>query len=176
MREKRHGYGLSAVLLASAVGFTTTMASAAEVKIGYVNAVKVIEQAPQRETALKKLEAEFTPRDKKLVEMQQEIREAEEDLEKNRLVMKDSERRDKESQLGALKRDLRRETQEFREDLNARRNEELAALQKMVQQIIVEIAKQEKYDLILEGAVYASSSVDITDKVLERLNKRAAQK
>lgn len=176
MREKRHGYGFLPVLLASVVGFTTTIASAAEIKIGYVNAVKVIEQAPQREAALKKLEAEFTPRDKKLVAMQQEIRKAEEDLEKNRLVMKDIERRDKESQLGALKRDLRRETQEFREDLNARRNEELAALQKMVQQVIVEIAKQENYDLILEGAVYASSSVDITDKVLEKLTKRAAQK
>lgn len=176
MREKRHGYGLLPVLLASVVGFTTTIASAAEIKIGYVNAVKVIEQAPQREAALKKLEAEFTPRDKKLVAMQQEIRKAEEDLEKNRLVMKDIQRRDKESQLGALKRDLWRETQEFREDLNARRNEELAALQKMVQQVIVEIAKQENYDLILEGAVYASSSVDITDKVLEKLTKRAAQK
>ncbi len=176
MREKKHGYGFSAVLLASILGFTTTMTVAAEVRIGYVNAVKVIEQAPQREAALKKLEAEFTPRDKKLVEMQQEIRNAEEDLEKNRLVMKDSERRDKESQLGALKRDLRRETQEFREDLNARRNEELAALQKMVQQVIVDIAKQEKYDLILEGAVYASDNVDITTKVLEKLNQRAAQK
>jgi outer membrane protein len=176
MRQKRHGYALSVTLLASLIGFATTSTSAAEIKIGYVNAVKVIEQAPQREAALKKLEAEFTPRDKKLVEMQQEIRKAEEDLEKNRLVMKDTERRDKESQLGALKRDLRRETQEFREDLNARRNEELAALQKMVQQVIVEIAKQENYDLILEGAVYASSSVDITDRVLEKLSKKAAQK
>lgn len=176
MRQKRYGYGISAVLLALAAGCTTMMADAAEIKIGFVNAVKVIEQAPQREAALKKLEAEFTPRDKKLVEMQQEIRKAEEDLEKNRLVMNDTERRDKESQLGALKRDLRRETQEFREDLNARRNEELAALQKMVQQVIVEIAKQENYDLILEGAVYASSSVDITDRVLEKLSKRAAQK
>lgn len=176
MRQKRYGYGISAVLLALAAGCTAMMADAAEIKIGFVNAVKVIEQAPQREAALKKLEAEFTPRDKKLVEMQQEIRKAEEDLEKNRLVMNDTERRDKESQLGALKRDLRRETQEFREDLNARRNEELAALQKMVQQVIVEIAKQENYDLILEGAVYASSSVDITDRVLEKLSKRAAQK
>ena len=176
MREKKHGYGFSTVFLASILGFTTMMTVAAELKIGYVNAVKVIEQAPQREAALKKLEAEFTPRDKKLVEMQQDIRKAEEDLEKNRLVMKDSERRDKESQLGALKRDLRRETQEFREDLNARRNEELASLQKMVQQVIVDIAKKEKYDLILEGAVYAGDRVDITTKVLEKLNERAAQK
>jgi outer membrane protein len=87
------------------------------------------------------------------------------------------DRRDKERELLALKRDLRRATQEFREDYNMRRNEELASLQKIVQQVIVEIAKQENYDLIIhEGTVYASSSVDITAKVLEKLSKRAAQK
>jgi outer membrane protein len=91
--------------------------------------------------------------------------------------MQESDRRDKERELLALKRDLRRATQEFREDYNMRRNEELASLQKIVQQVIVEIAKQENYDLIIhEGTVYASSSVDITAKVLEKLSKRAAQK
>ncbi len=177
MRQEWHSYQLLAVLLALALGFTTTAASAAEVKIGYVNAVKVIEQAPQGEAALKKLQEEFGPRDKKLVDTQQEIKKMEEDLERNALVMQESDRREKERQLLALKRDLRRATQEFREDYNMRRNEELAALQKLVQQVIVEIAKQEKYDLIIhEGTVYASSSVDITAKVLEKLSKRAAQK
>jgi outer membrane protein len=165
------------MLIALALGFATTVANAAEVKIGYVNAVKVIEQAPQGEAALKKLQAEFGPRDKKLVETQQEIKKMEEDLERNALVMQESDRRDKERELLALKRDLRRATQEFREDYNMRRNEELASLQKIVQQVIVEIAKQENYDLIIhEGTVYASSSVDITAKVLEKLSKRAAQK
>jgi outer membrane protein len=145
---------------------------AADLKIGYVNAVKVIEEAPQGEAALKKLEAEFAPRDKQIVEMQNKLKQLEQDLEKNALVLKDAEHRSKEFEIISLKRDLRRATQEFREDYNLRRNEELAALQKIVQKTIVDIAKQENYDLILESAVYASNKADITDKILKRLGKK----
>ena len=148
-------------------------AGAAELKIGYVNAAKVIDQAPQGEVALKKLEAEFGARDKELVATQNKIKQIEGDLEKNALVMKESDRRIKERDLLLLKRDLKRATQEFREDYNQRRNEELAVLQKIVYKAIVEIAKQEKYDLIMhEGAAYASDKIDITDKVLKTLGRQ----
>jgi outer membrane protein len=153
-------------------GAMPASASAAELKIGYVNAVKVIEEAPQGEAALKKLEAEFAPRDKQIVEMQNKLKLLEQELEKNALVLKDAEHRSKEFEIISLKRDLRRTTQEFREDYNLRRNEELAALQKIVQKTIAEIAKQENYDLILESAVYASTRADITDKILKRLGKK----
>lgn len=147
-------------------------ATAAELKIGYVNAVKVIEEAPQGEAALKKLEAEFAPRDKKIVEMQNKLKQLEQDLEKNALLLKDSEHRSREFEIISLKRDLSRATQEFREDYNLRRNEELAALQKIVQKTINEIAKQENYDLILESAVYAGPRADITEKILKKLGKK----
>lgn len=146
--------------------------AAAELKIGYVNAVKVIEEAPQGEAALKKLEAEFAPRDKKIVEMQERLKQLEQDLEKNALVLKDTEQRSREFEIVSLKRDLRRATQEFREDYNLRRNEELAALQKIVQKTISDIARQENYDLVLESAVYAGPRADITDKILKRLGKK----
>ena len=148
------------------------LATAADFKIGYVNAVKVIEEAPQGEAALKKLEAEFAPRDKQIVEMQNRLKQLEQDLEKNALVLKENEHRSKEFEIATLKRDLRRATQEFREDYNLRRNEELAALQKIVQKTIAEIAKQENYDLILESAVYAGPKVDVTDKILRKLGKK----
>lgn len=148
-------------------------AGANELKIGYVNAVKVIEEAPQGEAALKKLEAEFAPRDRELVATQSKIKQLEDDLEKNALLMKDVDRRNKEREVLTLKRELKRTTQEFREDYNLRRNEELAALQKVVYKAIVEIAKLEKFDLILhEGTVYASDKIDITDKVLKKLGKK----
>ena len=148
-------------------------ADAVELKIGYVNAAKVIDQAPQGEVALKKLETEFGARDKELVATQNKIKQLEVDLEKNALVLKETDRRTKERDLLLLKRDLKRATQEFREDYNQRRNEELAVLQKIVYKAIVEIAKQEKYDLIVhEGAVYASDKIDITDKVLKTLGKQ----
>ena len=144
--------------------------NAVELKIGYVNAAKVIDQAPQGEVALKKLEAEFGARDKELVVAQNKIKHMEGDLEKNALTIKETERRAKERELLVLKRELKRATQEFREDYNQRRNEELAVLQKVAYKAIVEIAKQERYDLILhEGAVYASDRIDITDKVLKTL-------
>jgi outer membrane protein len=157
-----------------ALGFVAMagLANAAEFKIGYVNAVKVIEEAPQGEAALKKLEAEFAPRDKQIVEMQNRLKQLEQDLEKNALVLKENEHRSKEFEIATLKRDLRRATQEFREDYNLRRNEELAALQKIVQKTIAEIAKQENYDLILESAVYAGPKVDVTDKILKKLGKK----
>ena len=154
------------------VGVMPAQVLAAELKIGYVNAVKVIEEAPQGEAALKKLEAEFAPRDKQIVEMQNKLKQLEQELEKNALVLKDAEHRSKEFEIVSLKRDLRRATQEFREDYNLRRNEELAALQKIVQKTIADIAKQENYDLILESAVYASNKADITDKILKRLGKK----
>lgn len=161
----------SALFVLCAILMTGTVA-AAELKIGYVNAVKVIEEAPQGEAALKKLEAEFAPRDKQIVGMQNKLKQLEQDLEKNALVLKDAEHRSREFEIVALKRDLRRATQEFREDYNLRRNEELAALQKIVQKTIAEIARQENYDLILESAVYAGPRADITEKILKKLGKK----
>ena len=161
------------LFLALGLMMALTPAEANELKIGYVNAVKVIEEAPQGEAALKKLETEFAPRDRELVATQSKIKQLEDDLEKNALVMKEADRRNKEREVLTLKRELKRTTQEFREDYNLRRNEELAALQKVVYKAIVEIAKQEKFDLILhEGTVYASDKIDITDKVLKKLGKK----
>ena len=145
---------------------------AADFKIGYVNAVRVIEEAPQGVAALKKLESEFSQRDKELVALQNRIRQGEEELQKNAPILKESDRRTREREMLTFKRELKRATQEFREDYNQRRNEELAVLQQVVRKTILEIAKQDKYDLILhEGAVYASDSIDITEKVLRKLGK-----
>ena len=148
------------------------IAAAGDLKIGYVNAVRAIEEAPQGVAALKKLETEFGQRDKELVALQSRIRQGEEELQKNPPTLKEADRRAREREVLTLKRELKRATQEFREDYNQRRNEELAVLQQVVRKTILEIAKQDKYDLILhEGTVYASDSIDITEKVLKKLGK-----
>lgn len=154
-------------------GMSVTSVMAANLKIGYVNSAKVIEQAPQAKAALTRLDKEFSPRDKKLVESREKIKSIEAELEKNSLILKEVERRNKERELLILKRDVRRATQEFREDYNLRRNEELAALQKLVYKTIISIAKKQRFDLILhEGTVYASSKIDITNRVLENLRSK----
>lgn len=145
----------------------------ADLKVGYVNAVRVIEEAPQGVAALKKLETEFSQRDKELVALQNRIRQLDEELQKNVPAQKEADRRTRERESLALKRELKRATSEFREDYNQRRNEELAMLQQVVRKAILDIAKQEKYDLVLhEGTVYASDSIDITEKVLKKLGKQ----
>lgn len=157
------------------ISVTASTAMAVNLKIGYVNSVKVVDQAPQAKAALARLDKEFSPRDKKLVESREKIKNLEAELEKGSLVLNEAARRSKERSLLILRRDVRREAQEFREDYNLRRNEELAALQKLVYKTIIKIGKKQKFDLILhEGAIYASDKIDITDRVL--LNLRSSFK
>jgi len=170
--SRRLRRNLQTALLALLVVVPVTQALA-DLKVGYVNAVRVIEEAPQGVTALKKLEAEFSQRDKELVALQNRVRLLDDELQTNAPAQREADRRAREREALTLKRELKRATAEFREDYNLRRNEELAVLQQVVRKAILEIAKQEKYDLVLhEGAVYASDSIDITEKVLKKLGKQ----
>lgn len=154
------------------LGLASPQVWSAELRIGYVNTVKVIEEAPQGIEALKKLESEFGPRDRELVKLQSRIRTLSDELQKMPTTLKEPERSTRERELLTLKRELKRASQEFREDYNQRRNEELASLQQIVRKAIIDLARREKYDLIVhEGVVYAGESIDITDKVLKLLGK-----
>ncbi len=147
-------------------------AVAAELKLGFVNAARVLKSAPQAEAALNRLEKEFSPRDKALVEAQKALRKLEDKLSKDGTTLSDAERRDLERDIISQRRDVKRAQDEFREDFNIRRNEEMAKLQKLIQDAITALAQEERYDLVLnDGAViFASEAVDITDKVLKRLS------
>jgi len=145
----------------------------AEVKIGFVNTVKLMEEAPQAKAAISKMEAEFAPREKELVALQRDIKQAEDKLGRDAAVMSDADRGKTERDLVSRKRDLKRAQDEFREDLNIRRNEELSKLQRRLYDAIVDLAKAENYDLIVsEGVVFASTRIDITDAVLTRLKQQ----
>ncbi len=148
-------------------------AAQAELKIGFVNAAKVLDKAPQAEQARERLEKEFAPRDKGLVDAQRALRRLEQQLAKEGTAMEEGERRNLERDIITQKRELKRSQDEFREDFNIRRNEELGKLQRQVYQAIVELAKQDGFDLIVnDGAViFASEQVDITDRVLSRLTE-----
>lgn len=138
-------------------------------KIGYVDAVALVDRAPQGEASLRQLESEFGPRDRELRQMRDELKAMEQDLEKNSLVMSNADLQAKQREITTLNRRLKRSQQEFKEDYSLRRNEELAKLQRLVTEAIVEIAKEEGYDLIVQQAVYASETINITDDVLNKL-------
>lgn len=138
-------------------------------KIGFVDPVRLIEQAPQGATALAALNDEFGSRDEELKFRHDQIQAMEADLEKNILVMDTTSAQARQREIENLKRRLARDQQEAREDYNIRRNEELAKLQAMVREVIVELARVGEYDLVVEQAVYVSDAIDITDLVLDRL-------
>ncbi|NOQ35708.1 MAG: OmpH family outer membrane protein [Methylococcaceae bacterium] len=145
--------------------------SYAELKIGFVNVAKVLEKAPQAEQAKKRLEQEFSPRDKQLASQINDIKGLEEKLTKDASVMSESKRRNLEKDIIAKKREAKRAQQEFGEDFNLRRNEELGKLQKRIIEAIKEIAKEDDYDLLLtDGVIHAADELDVTSRVQEKLN------
>ncbi len=147
-------------------------AFAADYKIGYVQAVRVLEAAPQAEAAKKKLETEFAGRDKVLLNDQKSLKTLEDRLTKDAAIMSETERQRLERDIINKRRDLKRNSEEFREDVNFRRNEEFGKIQRQIVEAIRALADEQKYDVVLgEGVVYASKAVDITDLVIERLKK-----
>ncbi len=167
----------SLVLLCVCLGawLSTTVVVAAELKIGFVNAARVLEEAPQADAARTRLEKEFSPRDKKLVDTQKKVRKLEEKLTRDGAIMSETERRKLERDILSQQRELKRSQEEFREDLNIRRNEAFDTLRRRVFEVINDIAKAEKYDLVIsDGVVYANERTDITGKVVEQLKKEFA--
>ena len=150
----------------------TLQAGAAEFKIGFVNTERVFREAAPAVKAQKKLEKEFAARDQELQKMTKQAKDLQTYLEKEGITISDAERRNKERDLANLNRDFQRLQREFREDLNLRRNEELAQVQERANKVIQSIAEAEKFDLILQEAVYASPRIDITDKVLKSLTEK----
>ncbi|GAB6139872.1 OmpH family outer membrane protein [Methylosoma difficile] len=148
----------------------TANVSYADLKIGFVNIPAVLEKAPQAEKAKKRLEMEFSPRDKQLLAQQKEIQSKEERMARDAAVMSESERSNLEKEILNKKRDAKRSQQEFSEDFNARRNEELGKLQRRIVEAIRSIAKDQNFDLLLtDGVIYASEQIDVTSQVQQKL-------
>ena len=145
-------------------------AHAADYKIGFVNTERLFREAAPAKRAQQKLEKEFAARDAEIQKLAKQVRDLQAQLEKDGATMAETERRNKERDLANLSRDLQRVQREFREDLNLRRNEELASVQERANKVIQQIAEAEKFDLILQDpVVYASQRIDITDKVIKAL-------
>ena len=147
-------------------------AAAAEMKIGFVNTERVFREAAPAKRAQAKLEKEFATRNAELARLEKQGRDMQTELEKETVTIPEAQRREKERTLADISRNFQRMQREIREDLNLRRNEELAQVQERATRVINQIAEQEKFDLIVQEAVYASSRIDITDKVIKALADR----
>ena len=161
---------LAAVLLAgAAVG-----AFADDLKIGYVNSDRVLRDAIPAKAAQAKLETEFSKREKDLADIAAKLKAASDKLDKDAPTLGDAERGRRQSELVVQDRELQRKRREFQEDLNQRKNEELGAVVERTNRVIKQIFETEKYDLIIQEAVFWGPKVDITDKVIKALNAQSA--
>ena len=160
---------VAALLLVTAVG-----AHAQELKLGFVNSDRVLREATLAKAAQTRLETEFSKRQKEGEEAAGRLKAAAEKLDKDAPTLPEAERTRRQRDLVEQDRELQRKRREFQEDLNQRKNEELAAVVERANRVIKQIFDAEKYDLILQEVVFAGPKVDITEKVIRVLNASPA--
>jgi outer membrane protein len=171
MKILRVGLAASAIVLALA----SVGAQAQELKIGYVNSDRVLREAAPAKAAQAKLEAEFSKREKELTDIGNRLKAAGEKLDKDAPTLSETERSRRQRDLIDQDREFQRKRREFQEDLSQRKNEELAAVVERANKVIKQIFETEKYDLVLQEAVFAGPRVDITEKVIKALNGQAGK-
>ncbi len=163
---------LKSLVMAGLVTFAAS-AQSADLKVGYVQVDKILQEAPQTAESGKKLEREFSPRSQELDRMAKQIKDLEATLDKEGLTISEAERRNKERDVQNIKIEFQRKQRELREDINLRKNEELGSLQDRVNKAVQSVSEAEGYDLVVySGVAYASKKIDITDKVLKTLGKK----
>ena len=164
------GSFVAAAIFAAIVPFSSAHA---ELKIAVVNVPRLLEEAPQAKAAMSALQNEFAPRQRDIVQQQKEMQAKEDKLQKDSAVMAENERRNTEKDLREGQRELTRKQNEYMEDLNLRRNEELGKLQRSLLQEVQAFAKTSAYDLVVgDGVLYAKETIDITPQVLTALQQR----
>ncbi|MDR0233587.1 MAG: OmpH family outer membrane protein [Zoogloeaceae bacterium] len=149
--------------------FATLPAFAADFKVGFVDIQRVFRQAPSAVKAAKEIENEFSARDQELQRLAKRLQTMQENLEKNAVTLSESDRRNKEREFADLSRDFQRKQREFREDLSMRQNDVQASIIDRANKAVRIIAEGEKFDLIIQEAVWINPALDITDKVIKAL-------
>ncbi|HJW51195.1 MAG TPA: OmpH family outer membrane protein [Burkholderiaceae bacterium] len=162
----------ASVIAALAVALLTAAPAvrAEDLKVGVVNSDRILRDSQPARAAMQKLEAEFSKRDKDMQEMGARLKANAERFEKDGPIMSESDRVRRQRELAEADREFQRKQREFREDFNQRRNEELQGLLERTNRIIRQIAEQEKFDLIVQEAVYFNPRIDMTERVLRALN------
>ena len=149
---------LRLVLVASFVLFATNVA--ADPKVGYVKVEKILRESSQAAESAKKLQTEFSHRTEEITQLQKQIGA----MEKSGTA--------KQQELAKLRIEFERKQRVLNEDIEIRKNEELAVLQDRINKAVTSVSVTDGYDLVFyKNLVYANKRVDITDKVLKLLDK-----
>jgi outer membrane protein len=157
-------------LLATGLGLLALAATAQDLRIGFVNTDRIFREANLAKAAQTKLEQEFSRREKEVQGLAAQLKTASEKFERESPTLPDAQRGARQRQLVEQDREFQRKQREFQEDLNLRKNEELQSVLERANRVIKQVAEAEKYDLVIQEAVYINPKHDITDKVLSGLN------
>ncbi len=161
---------------AALLALTAVATQAQDMKIGYVNSDRVLREAVPAKAAQAKLETEFSKREKDIADLAARLKAAGDKLDKDAPTLAEAERGRRQRDLVEQDREFQRKRREFQEDLSQRKNEELASVVERANKVIKQIFETEKYDLILQEAVFAGPKIDITEKVIKALNAQPAAK
>lgn len=153
-----------------AAAFLGSTVHAQEFRVGFVNTDRIFREANSAKAAQVKLEAEFSKREKEIVELGNTLKTVSEKFEREAPTLSESQRNVKQKQLVDQDRDFQRKRREFQEDLNTRKNEELQTVLERANRVVKTVAELEKYDVVLQEAVYFNPKHDITDKVIKAMN------
>ena len=160
------------IAIALVCGAAAVSAQAQDFKAGFVNTDRIFREANSAKAAQAKLEQEFSKRERELVDGGNRLKAESEKFERDAPTMSEAQRAAKQRQLIEQDRTFQTKRREFQEDLNARKNEELAAVLDRANKVVMQVAESEKYDVILQEAVYVNPKLDITDKVIKALNAK----
>ena len=158
------------LVICATLALAAAAASAQDFKVGIVNLDRIFREANSAKAAQVKLEQEFTKREKEIAEFGAQIKAQSEKLEREAPTLSESQRNTRQRQLVDQDREFQRKRREFQEDLNNRKNEELQLVIERANKVVKALAEAEKYDLIVQEAVYVNPKLDITDKVIKSLN------
>lgn len=162
---------LKSLVLVAVLAGAASVAWAQELRIGYINSERLLRESAPARAAQTKLEAEFGRREREISDDANQLKAAADRLDKDAPTLAEAERNRRQRELVDRDRDLQRKRRAFQEDLNQRKNEELANVVERANRVIKKIFDDEKYDLILQdGVVFAGPRVDITDKVIRALD------
>ncbi len=154
--------------------FAANASFAADIKIGFVDIPYLIDKAPQAQAASNRLEREFAPRQNLIKQQKSELEQLKADLDGDSLNT--GERAQVEREYRKTERRMKRDEQEFREELNIQKNQEFKQVRVYVLDAIATFAKRHNYDMIIsDGVLFANKTVDVTDKVLIELQQSVAQ-
>jgi outer membrane protein len=163
------------LLLAALLAGTQAQAQTQTFRLGFVKTDRILKEANIAKSAQAKLEQEFSARDKDLVEQGNSLKSMLDKFQIEEPTLSDAQRASRQKQLADQDRELQRKRRAFQEDLNARKNEEWQQLLASANKVVKQVAETEKYDLVLQDAVYVNPKYDITDKVLTVLNAQSSK-